>query len=296
MPAILLTVPMAETNDITRLAEQMLRDYDAQAPGTLFADGLRLSVTEAYRLQTQVAQLRELRGEHVTGYKIGCVCQGNQDKNGLTHPVYGRLWSTEQHATDVTLDINAFANLAIEGEIAISLRHNVDPRQPSIQNIAEAVDEVFTVIELHNLVLHSDHPTGAELIANNAIHAGVVYSSGIRPPERSNRTTLSVFLDGHVAEHWIDRGWPDDVLVAVPWLVAELAKVGCQLKAGQKILTGAWGPPLPLKRTNLANTPILQSRKANPHKTPQSTEGTFVNSVKVESALFGSVAATFLSR
>ncbi|GIT67810.1 MAG: hypothetical protein Ct9H300mP25_12820 [Acidobacteriota bacterium] len=115
-------------------------------------------------------------------------------------------------------------------------------------------------------------------------------------PERSNRTTLSVFLDGHVAEHWIDRGWPDDVLVAVPWLVAELAKVGCQLKAGQKILTGAWGPPLPLKRTNLANTPILQSRKANPHKTPQSTEGTFVNSVKVESALFGSVAATFLSR
>ena len=127
---------MAETNDITRLAEQMLRDYDAQAPGTLFADGLRLSVTEAYRLQTQVAQLRELRGEHVTGYKIGCVCQGNQDKNGLTHPVYGRLWSTEQYATNVTLPIDAFAHLAIEGEIAISLRHDVEPTHPSIQDLS----------------------------------------------------------------------------------------------------------------------------------------------------------------
>ena len=81
---------MANSNNLTQLANKMLSDYDARTPGNLFAEGMRLSLTEAYGVQMQVAQLRELRGEHLAGYKIGCVCQGNQDKNGLTHPVYGR--------------------------------------------------------------------------------------------------------------------------------------------------------------------------------------------------------------
>ena len=296
MPAILLTGAMAKTNNITRLADQMLRDYDARTPGTLFADGLRLSLTEAYGVQTQVAQLRELRGEHLTGYKIGCACPGNQDKNGLTHPVYGRLWSTEQHATNVTLPIDAFANLAIEGELAISLRHDVEPRQSSIQDIAEAVDEVFSVIELHNLVLHSDHPTGAELIANNAIHAGVVYSSGLRPPRTGDSAELSVALDGRTAEHWVNRRWPDDVLSAVPWLVSELVKHNQRLKAGQKILTGAWGPPLPLEQLHRRETLARQSGNSNLHETTNITERTIINRVNVTSTFFGSVTALFTHR
>ena len=287
---------MTTRSDFSRIAEQMLHDYDAHTPGTTFADGFRLSISDAYRLQAQVAHLRERRGEHLAGYKIGCVCRGNQEKNGLTHPVYGRLWSTEQHVTNVSLAMNEFAHLAIEGELAVSLRHDVDPRRSSIQEIAEAVDEVYTIIELHNLVLHSDHPTGAELIANNAIHAGVVYSNGARPPETGDCTELSVTLDGSIAEHWVDRRWPDDVLAAVPWLVSEIAKEGHHLKAGQKILTGAWGPPLPLQRSNSAETPTLSHKRDELHDAAQCTESTTVNRVKVESTLFGSVAASFSCR
>ena len=277
------------------LAEQMLHDYDGHSPGTPFADGLRVSISEAYQLQERVAQLRELRGERSVGYKIGCVCQVNQEKNGLSHPVYGRLWSTEQYANDVTLAMNEFANLAIEGEIAISLRHDVEPRKTSIQEISEVVDQVFTVIELHNLVFYSDHPRGAELIANNAIHAGVVYSSGVRPPATATSTELSVALDGHVAEHWVGRAWPDEILVAVPWLVGELAKDGRQLKAGQKILTGAWGPPLPLKQANSADTSADRHEWNNRRRTAQSSDERIVDRVDVVSTLFGSVTAEFSS-
>ena len=287
---------MSDNSDLSQIAKQMLRDYDAHTPGTIFADGFRLSISDAYRLQAQVAHLRERRGEHLAGYKIGCVCRGNQEKNGLTHPVYGRLWSTEQHVTNVSLAMNEFAHLAIEGELAVSLRHDVVPRRSSIQEIAEAVDEVYTIIELHNLVLRSDHPTGAELIANNAIHAGVVYSNGARPPETGDCAELSVTLDGSIAEHWVDRRWPDDVLAAVPWLVSELAKEGHHLKAGQKILTGAWGPPLPLQRSNSAEPPTLPHKKDELHEAAQFTESTTVNRVKVESTLFGSVAASFSCR
>ncbi len=286
---------MTTSSDFPQIAEQMLHDYDGHTPGTTFADGFRLSISDAYRLQAQVAHLRERRGEHLAGYKIGCVCRGNQEKNGLTHPVYGRLWSTEQHATNVSLAMNEFAHLAIEGEVAVSLHHDVEPRRSSIQEIAEAVDEVYTVIELHNLVLHSDHPTGAELIANNAIHAGVVYSNGTKPPKTGDCTEMTVALDGDIAEHWVDRRWPDDVLMAVPWLVTELAKEGRHLKAGQKILTGAWGPPLPLHRSNSAETSALLLRWDSLDGTEQSNDKQMVTRVKAVSTLFVSAAASFSS-
>ena len=236
---------MAPALNITTLAERMLEDYDSHNPGTVFAEGLRLSITDAYRLQAQVAQLRERRGEQLVGYKIGCVCSENQERHGLSHPVYGRLWSTEQYSNDVDLATRDFANVAIEGEFAVTLRDDVELGNATIRAVAAAVDHVFTVIELHNLVLRSDE-RGPELIANNAIHAGVVRSTGVRPPQTSARTALSVECDGHNGGHWSDRRWPDDLLQEVPRLVAELAKEGVYLERGQMILTGAWGPPLPL--------------------------------------------------
>ena len=216
----------------------------------------------------EVAQLRERRGEQLVGYKIGCVCSENQERNKLFHPVYGRLWSTEQYSNDVDLATRDFANIAIEGEFAVTLRDDVELGNASIRTVAAKVDEVFTVIELHNLVLRSDE-RGPELIANNAIHAGVVRSTGVRPPQTSARTELSVECDGHNGGHWSNRRWPDDLLQEVPWLVTELAKEGIHLERGQMILTGAWGPPLPLA----------------------GREGS--ERVEVVSTLFGSVAASF---
>ena len=263
--------------DIAALAERMLEDYDSRNPGTLFAEGLRLSVNDAYRLQGQVAQLRDRRGEQLVGYKIGCVCAENQERNGLPHPVFGRLWSTEQHSNNATLAIGDFANVAIEGEFAVTLRDNVEPDNASVDTVAAAVEQVFTVIELHNLVFRSVE-RGPELIANNAIHAGVVRSTGVRPPEKAAPTALSVECDGQSAGRWSDRRWPDDLLQEVPWLVAQLAKEGVQLERGQIILTGAWGPPLPLAGPGAAETPGGSAS---------------VGRVEVFSTLFGSVAASF---
>tara|TARA_B100000029_G_C17552566_1_gene950604 strand:+ start:1025 stop:1888 length:864 start_codon:yes stop_codon:yes gene_type:complete len=287
---------MTTHSNFSEIAEQMLGDYDAHTPGTTFANGFRLSISDAYRLQAEVARLRQRRGERLTGYKIGCVYPGNQKKHGLTHPVHGRLWSTEQHVSNVSLTIDTFANLAIEGEIAISLRHDVITKHPTIQDIAEAVDEVFTVIELHNLVLHGDDPTGAELIANNAIHAGVVYSVGVRPPTTGDYIDLSVALNERTVGHWRNRQWPDDVLAAIPWLVSELAKDGHQLKAGQKILTGAWGPPLPVEQPQSRATLTHQTGKKVPHVITRSSDKTIANRASAVSTLFGSVTASFTTR
>ena len=76
---------MTTRSDFSQIAEQMLHDYDAHTPGTTFADGFRVSISDAYRLQAQIADLRELRGEHV-GAAAGSGASGPREAAGVVEP------------------------------------------------------------------------------------------------------------------------------------------------------------------------------------------------------------------
>jgi len=232
---------------LNSLANRLLRDYDDHKPGTAFEDGLRLELVDAWRLQSAVADLRELRGEKVIGYKVGCVSEQNQKIMGLNHPVWGRLWSTEQHDDMAELSKVEFANLAIEAEFAITINRTVELNKLSKEVVTQAVESVFPVLELHNLVLHSDTPSGHELIANNAIHAGVVRGNRIANPRISLETELELIYDGTTVDSWSGIQWPADFLAPICWLATKLGGEGKQLKEGDMILTGAWGPPIPIE-------------------------------------------------
>jgi 2-keto-4-pentenoate hydratase len=231
--------------DINALAARMLADYDAHDPGTVFREGLRLSIPEAWDLQSAVTALREQRGERVIGYKIGMVNEARQRSNGLPHPAWGRLWDTEQHVDGVGLQKSNFANVGIEGEFAVTLGRDLVPGM-DMNDLAQSIAEVFPVIELHNVVFHGDEPMGHELIANNAIHCGVVRAESVPLSDVASPTDLAVSLDEDKVDAWQGIAWPGDILKSVGWLVAKLASIDIPLKQGNMILTGALGPPLPL--------------------------------------------------
>ena len=235
-----------EEDTLNTIAHQMLADYDAVEPGKIFADGLRLGVPDAWRVQTAVTHLREQRGESVVGYKIGCVCDSNQKAMGLSHPVWGRLWSNEQHADEAVLSKAGFANLALEAEFAVTLNSAISPGHTSTKEIASAIEAVYPVIEIHNKVMRGESPNGHELIANNAIHAGVVRGRPVPDPAALLTTDLTLVFDGAIVDSWASIQWPGDILSAIKWLVERLAESGQRLQAGDLILTGAFGPPIPL--------------------------------------------------
>lgn len=239
-------MPRLDETKLDAIARQMLTDYDAHHPGTAFSDGLRLELDDAWRVQAAVARLREQRGEAVIGYKIGCVTKGNQRANGLSHPVYGRLWSTEQHSDEARLYKKNFANVAMEAEFAVTLAQPIDPGSASVEQVADAVEYIYPVIELHNLVMRGDPPTGHELIANNGIHAGVVRGRGVEVSRASLTTDLALVFDGQTVDSWSSLQWPGDILSAVKWLAQRLGESGMRLKKGDLILTGAFGPPIAL--------------------------------------------------
>ena len=247
-------------------AHKILDDYDAKTPSGIFKDKISISIEDALRIQLAVTNLREKRGEEVIGYKIGCVSKDTQRKMGFTKPAWGRLWKNELYLDGVTLDKRNFANPAMEAEFGIVLNRDLTPELVNLDYILDSIETIHPIIEIHNLVFNGDPPFGAELLANNAIHAGVVMGKPTKANIKSEITDLKLLFDNEIIDTWSDKKWPHDMLSEVEWLVKEQDKIGNILKKGNLILTGAYGLPIPINEKK---------------------------SVDVTSSLFGNVSAIF---
>lgn len=212
-------------------AARQLADYRAGRPGTLFAEGdhPHLTLGEAYALQAQVATLRAAEGEPVAGYKVGCTGSGTREQFGMDGPIRGFLYSSELHPSRSKLSYASYANLAIEGEIAVRLGDDAE------------IAHVFPIIELHNYVFRSKSPNLQELIANNGLHAGVVLPAADGAQWRGDEPlagVLRVTMNGERVEEGPVSGVPGGPAGSVEWLRGHLPEYGLNLRPGQLILTG----------------------------------------------------------
>tara|TARA_B100001765_G_C19439575_1_gene309369 strand:- start:54 stop:836 length:783 start_codon:yes stop_codon:yes gene_type:complete len=237
--------------DINLFAQKILEDYDTKNPGTIFKDKIKISNDDALLLQSAVSKLREKRGEEIIGYKIGCVLKETQKKMGFMQPAWGSLWKNELHANGVSLSKKNFSNPAMEAEFGIILNRDIKPEFVTFDYILESIDAIFPLIEIHNLVFHGDSPHGAELLANNAIHAGVVLGPETKLPINNKTTDLKLIYDKKIIDTWSDKKWPHDMLSEVEWLVKKQAEKNNILKKGNLILIGAYGFPVPINDNKL---------------------------------------------
>ena len=233
-------------NEIDTFSKKILEDYDAKNPGTIFKNKIKISNSDALMLQSTVSKLREKRGEEVIGYKIGCVLKETQKKMGFTQPAWGTLWRNELHKSGITLNRKDYSNPAMEAEFGIILNRDLQPENISFEHIIDSIDSIYPLIEIHNLVFHGDAPHGAELLANNAIHAGVILGPKNKLPDNNQVTDLKLIYDKQIVDTWTNKKWPQDMLSEVMWLVKEQAKTKNILKKGNLILTGAYGFPVPI--------------------------------------------------
>ena len=165
---------------------------------------------------------------------------------GLSHPAWGRLWSTEQHIDRAILRKNAFAHVALEAEFGIILNKTIDPNKTSTKVLIDSISAVCPIIEIHNFVLRGNAPHGPELLANNAIHAGFVRGGPITNVNIKTTTTLALHFDKKIVDTWPSLIWPDDILSSIQWLAEQLSNIGQKLGKNTIVLTGAFGPPIPL--------------------------------------------------
>jgi 2-keto-4-pentenoate hydratase len=237
--------------ELTLYAKKILEDYDEKNPGTIFINKIKISNEEALLIQSNVAKLREKRGEKIIGYKIGCVSKNTQKKMGFIEPAWGNLWDSELHSSEVILDKKNYSNPAMEAEFGVILSRDIKPEIASYNYILDSIESICPLIEIHNLIFRGNEPYGAELLANNAIHAGIVLGSKTKFPKNKTETDLKLIYDKKIIDTWVNKIWPIDMLSEVEWLIKKQAKINNYLKKGDLILTGAYGFPVPINDSKL---------------------------------------------
>jgi 2-keto-4-pentenoate hydratase len=226
---------------LRQMALRLLADCDARSPGHSFARPVEPTVAQAYELQGEVARLREQRGEKVVGYKVGCTSRPIQLQFSVQEPIFGRLWGTECHPSGAHLSSARYANLAVEGEMAVRLSRDLPSEPLSAQECRKAIAEVFPVIELHHYVVPGAWPAGQWLIASNAMHAGFVLAeavtrcSGLANFAHSASIRINEVVVGAVA----DAASLSLPIESLRWLAGRLTQFGLRLCKGQVILTGS---------------------------------------------------------
>jgi len=166
-----------DLTSLKNLASRQWRDYQWGTPGTAFADPeLILTLEEAYNVQMEFAGLRCAAGDAIAGYKVGCIGPGVVEQFGMSGPIHARLFRSEMHCSGKTLQYDAYATPAIEGEMALRI------------GIDGGIAAAFPVIELHQFVFRAPRKTLAELVANNGINAGAVIQISKRRHSRIGQT------------------------------------------------------------------------------------------------------------
>ena len=170
---------------------------------------------------------------------------------GFTQPAYGRLWNSELYSDGVNLNKNDYTNPAMEAEFGIKLNRDLNPNLISSDYIIDSIQAIYPLIEIHNLIFYGDAPHGSELLANNAIHAGVVLGTENKFPKNNITTDLKLIYDKEIIDIWSNKKWPYDMLSELQWLVKEQAKINNILRKDNLILTGAYGFPVPINDKEL---------------------------------------------
>ena len=227
-------------DELRRMALCMLADYDARTPGELFSRPVDLTIPQAYELQGEIARLREERGEKIIGYKIGCTSKPIQEQLGMGEPIFGRIFDTGFFRSGVQLSYARYANLAVEGELALRLSKDLAGSFPTEEECVGAIAAVFPVIELHHYVLHEARSSGPELIASNGMHAGfVLVEETPRPCPSELVHGICIRINGARVGAVEGSGMFARASESLRWLVGRLAGIGLSLREGQIILTGS---------------------------------------------------------
>ena len=212
-------------------------------------DATPRSRADGYAIQ---ADLAELSGQNVIGWKIAATSSAGQKHIGVDGPLGGRLLADRCFEDGATLPFGGNAMRVIEAEFAFVMAATLLPRAaPYTQGeVLAAVDRLHLALEIpDSRFTDFARMGGPNLIADNACAHDFVL--GPVAPElwrgldlASHDVTLT--LNDSDRHPGIGANVLGDPRIALTWLVNEISGIGLTLQAGQIVTTGTCIVPAPI--------------------------------------------------
>jgi 2-keto-4-pentenoate hydratase len=229
------------TDDDGRLLEQFLQAR--AAPSTYrspSAQGRRLPLSDAYRLQDALREALLARGERLAGWKAAFTTRAAQQANELSEPGSAFLLASGVLASRAEVPFARFSAPGVEAEVAFVMRQELAGPGVTAARAATAVEGALPALEVVD-ARYGGVTTGTDLIAEGIYAAAIVLGGALTPI-----TGIDLALEGLVYEHSGSitatataaevMGNP---LNSLAWLANHLGARGLGLRAGDVVMTGS---------------------------------------------------------
>jgi len=200
-----------------------------------------LTIEEAYAVQEMLIAERLTAGERIIGWKVGATSQAVMEQLNIHEPVYGCMTSSSVHRAKNPVIGSAFCRVAVEGEIAFVMGDSLSGPGVTPSDVLSATSGIMGAVELVDCRIKGWKATIAEIVADNALHAGLILGPTRVPVAeldlQKERVTLQ--KNGNVLAEAYGYEALGDPLNVVTWLVNKLAIFDHHLREGDLILTGS---------------------------------------------------------
>ena len=210
----------------------------AEPIAQLSAQGVELSLEDAYRVQAASVNRRLQRGECQLGIKMGFTSRAKMQQMGVDEMIWGPLTSGMRIEEGGVLDLGKFIHPRVEPEIAFLLQKDLSGEITLVEAMA-AVEAVAPALEVIDSRYRDFKFSLADVIADNCSSSGFVLGPWSRSPGNLDNLGMVLEVNGKPVEFGSSAailGNPWRSLVAAARLAGES---GATLKAGWVVLAGA---------------------------------------------------------
>lgn len=212
-----------------------------------------LTLEDAYRI-SGINYLRRLKLPGVTslGKKIGLTSLAVQKQLGVGEPDFGYLTTDMQVADGGTVKSGSLLNGRAEGEVAFVLKRDLKGPGVTPVQVVAATDYVIGCIEIIDSRIEDWKIKIQDTVADNASSAMLVLGKTKRKLDGPDAIDLrmagmTLRRNGEIESTGVGAACLDSPLNAVAWLANRFGSLGESLRAGEVILSGAYGPVVPFE-------------------------------------------------
>ncbi len=232
----------------TRLADDLAHAYDTRIPISPPSQVTKLSVEDAYAVQSLQIERWVTAGARVRGHKVGLTSRAMQKMFGVDQPDYGHLLDTMFLPPGEPAVISRFLQVRAEPEIAFVLGRDLRGPGVTLADALRSVDFAVAALELIDSRVRDWQITLVDTIADNASSGAVVLGSRpVRMDQIDARLAgCNLYRNGALVATGAGGAVLGDPLSALVWLANTLGRLGVTLEADEVVLPGSCTPAVPV--------------------------------------------------
>jgi 2-oxopent-4-enoate hydratase len=237
-------------SELSLLAETLAQARKSRQPcAPLTETQPALTIRDAYAISEITLKERLVQGgAKLVGKKIGLTSRAVQKQLGVAEPDFGYLSSDMNIPMGETVSLSALLQPRVEGEVAFVLKKRLEGTGLTVADVIAATDFVLPSIEIIDSRVKDWKIKIQDTVADNASSA--LYVLGTEP-RKLGRVDLrlagmALRVNGEVLSTGCGAACLDHPALAVAWLGNALGRFGVALEPGELILSGAFGPVVPV--------------------------------------------------